>query len=324
MKKLVLSHNVPLNQFDHLLDDIEIICPEEPLSKFSREEIEEVIIDADALICVLDFKCDSDLIELGTKLKVVGNLGSGLDNIDIEHATQKGIFVVNTPHSVMEPTAEMTIALMLSVCRSTVLYDRELRRDKVCKPSLFFERDMMVSGKTLGIIGFGRIGKSVAKKAAGLGMNIIYYDLYKASEEDEKALNATYMSVDDVIKTSDVLSLHMPYTPEYHHFMNDQRLALMKETAYLINASRGPIVEEKALLKVLQNNKIRGAALDVHEFEPNISQEITELSNIVITPHCCTNIAAVRMQMLGEVLGGVYEILNDRYPDNIANKSILS
>ncbi|NLI90067.1 MAG: hypothetical protein GX366_06645 [Epulopiscium sp.] len=323
MKKIVLSHNMPLERFEERLADIEVICPKEPLGVFTEEEARIAIKDADAFMCIADFPCRKDMIDLGENLKVIGNLGSGLDNIDVGYASEKNIFVVNAPTTVTEPTAEMTIALMLSICRSTVRYDRELRIEKKCKPTLLFERDMVISGRTLGIIGFGRIGRSVAKKAVGLGMDIIYYDLNKMSKEDEKKLNARYMEVDDLIRNSDVISLHMPYTKEHHHFMNSERISLMKDTAYLINASRGPIVEEKALVHALKNKIIRGAALDVHEFEPNISQEIIDLPNIVITPHCCTNIADVRMQMLGEAMGGILDILNNKYPDNIANNEVI-
>ena len=324
MKKIVLSHNMPLNGFEDYLQGLEVVCPKEPLAKFTREEAEEAIKEASVFICIADFVCDKALMELAPNLEIVGNLGSGFNNVDVDYATQRGIYVLNTPTQVMEPTSEMTIALMLSVCRSVVRYDRDLRREKVCTPTLLFYRDMMVYGKTLGILGFGRIGKSVARKAVGLGMNVIYYDPYRASPEEEEALHATYMPIEQVLANCDVLTLHMPYVPEYHHFMNDQRFALMKDTAYQVNASRGPIVEEKALIKALKTGKIRGAALDVHEFEPNISQEIIDLENIVITPHCCTNIAEIRLNMLGELMQGMAALLDGKVPHNVVNKSLCA
>ncbi|QEN08269.1 hypothetical protein EXM22_09820 [Oceanispirochaeta crateris] len=324
MYTIVLTHNLPLDRFSDLLSNMNVIFPETPLSKFSDDEIKEHVKDADVLITIADFECPASLIELAPNLKAIGNLGSGFNNIDVKTATEKGILVLNTPVSVMESTAEMTIALMMSICRSTVLYDRELRKDLVCKPSLLLERDMVLSGRTLGIIGFGRIGKSVAQKAVGLGMNVVYNDLYQATKEDEERLNARFMSAEDVIKEADVLTLHMPYFPEYHHYMNKERLGMMKNTSYLINASRGPIVEEKALIQALKAKSIRGAALDVHEFEPNISKEIAELPNIVITPHCCTNIADVRLDMLGELLNGMSLILKGEQASNVVNREALN
>ncbi|MCI8648976.1 MAG: hypothetical protein HFG20_02555 [Anaerotruncus sp.] len=321
-KKIVFSHNMPLDGFEEYVKDFEIVRPAEPLAKFSREQAEQAMQDASVFICIADFVCDRALMERSDKLECVGNLGSGFNNVDVDYATSRGIYVLNTPTAVMEPTSEMTIALMLSVCRSTVRYDRDLRREKVCTPTLLFVRDMMLYGKTLGVIGFGRIGKSVARKAVGLGMKVIYNDLYRASEQEEQALNATFMQADEVIKNCDVLTLHMPYLPEYHHYMNDARFAMMKKTAYLINASRGPIVEEKALVKALKEGIIRGAALDVHEFEPNISEEIIALPNIVITPHCCTNIAEIRLNMLCELLEGVDALAHGRMANNVVNRSL--
>lgn len=317
MKKIVFSHNIPFEYYKQYVQNMKVICPREPLACFTRKEIKEALQDANIFICIADYACDRELIEISNDLEIIGNVGSGYDNVDSDCAKEKGIYVLNTPTAVMESTAEMTIALMLSICRSTVQYDRDLRREKVCNRPLFFVRDMVVYQKKLGIIGLGRIGKSVAKKAVGLGMDILYYNPFQISKEEEKDLHATYMSVDDVLRNADVITLHLPYFPETHHFMNGDRFELMKETAYLINASRGPVVDEKALIYALQTKQIRGAALDVHEFEPNISEEIVELPNIVITPHCSTNIGEVRINMLHELMEGVHNLVNGRTPENI-------
>ena len=325
MKQIGFSHHIPLDRFSDQLSCFEIIRPRELLTVFSRDEAMSAIQNATAFVFMADFRCDKELLDTAKNLRVIGNLGSGFDNIDVAYATQKGIAVLNTPVSVVEPTAEMTMALILGICRSTVFYDRELRRTRLCKGSLLLERDMTLTGKTLGVLGFGRIGRAVAKKAAAFGMRIVYGDVMRADEEVERPLGAVFMKAEDVIRSSDVLTLHMPYNRENHHFMNAERLGMMKPTAYLINASRGSVVSESALLEALQEKRIRGAALDVHEAEPHISEAITALENIVITPHACTNLAEVRLNMMGELLDGVAMYVGEqRVPSNVVNKSLFA
>ncbi len=323
MKKIVMSHNFPLDQFEEELKDFEIICPVKRLDMYTKEEAVKAIKEATAFVCLKDFVCDKELIDAGKNLKTICNLGSGFDNVDVAYATEKGIVVLNTPNSVMEPTAEMTIALVLGICRSTVRYDRELRKSRFCKSELLLERDMMVSGKTMGILGFGRIGRCVAKKANALGMKILYYDKFQAPEDVEKSLDASFVSTEYLLANSDVISLHLPYVPENYRYMDESKISQMKKNAYLINASRGAIVSEKALIEALKNQTIAGAALDVHEYEPDISEEIVNLENIVITPHICTNIAEVRMNMMGELIGGIQLLLNDKIPGNVVNPKAL-
>ncbi len=252
MEKILFVYHFPLGEYADTLKGYEIIRPEQPFTKFSRPELMEHIGDASALLCFADYTCDKSLIDAGPRLKAIGNVGVGYNNIDVAAASAKNIFVVNTPHGVTEATAELTIALMMDCVRSVTRYDRELRATRKWTPTMLLERDMVLSGKTLGVLGFGRIGRSVAKKARGLSMKIIYNDLHRAAPEVEKELDATYMSPEDVLRNADVVTLHMPYTPENHHFINEERLAMMKPTAYLVNAARGSIVSEKALVSALR------------------------------------------------------------------------
>ena len=216
------------------------------------------------------------------------------------------------------------MALMLDICRSTMLYDRELRRTRLCRGSLLLERDMTLTGKTLGILGFGRIGRAVARKARTFGMQIVYSDPVRAPAAIEQETQAVFLPPEEVIRTSDVLTLHMPYNRENHHYINADRLKLMKAGAYLINASRGSVVCEQALVEALREQRIRGAALDVHEREPHISEAIAALENIVITPHACTNLAEVRLNMMEELLSGVDAYINQgRMPTNVVNRSLF-
>ncbi|WP_243009144.1 NAD(P)-dependent oxidoreductase [Clostridium sp. AM58-1XD] len=302
--KIVFSHNIPKEYYSDYVKNMDVKVPKEPLACFTREEAMEAIEDADIFICIADYVCDARLIDSGRNLKIIGNMGSGYNNVDTAHAKEKGIHVLNAPRSVVESTAEMVIAIMMGACRGVVQYDRELRRDRVCTRQLFFYRDMVMYGKTLGIVGFGRIGQAVARRAAALGMKIICYDPFPVRQEVLDQYEAESVGLEQLLHMADVVTLHIPYTDETHHFMDEEKIAMMKKDAYLVNAARGAIVEEKALVKALKNHEIKGAALDVHEFEPNISADIAELPNIVITPHCCTNVAEVRIGMLHELLDG--------------------
>lgn len=318
MKKLVLSHNIPEEYYREYVKDMQVAVPKEPLTCWTKEEAKEVIKDADIFICYHDFKMDQELIDCGEKLAIIGNVGSGYDNVNWQYAKEKGIHVLNAPRYLIDATSEMTIALMMGICRGVVQYDRELRRDLVMTRQLFFYRDMVLYGKTLGVIGMGRIGYRVAQKAAGLGMKIIYSNEFELSKELTDALGgAECVTNEELLSRADVVTIHIPLIPATRHFINAGKLALMKESAYLINASRGPIVEEAALIDALKNHKIKGAALDVQEFEPNVNPELAALDNIVMTPHCCTNIAEVRVGMIHELLEGVRTLLNGEKPYNL-------
>lgn len=315
--KIVFSHNIPEEYYSGYVKNMEVQVPKEPMTCFTKEEAKEAIKDADIFICIADYVCDAALIDCGDKLQIIGNMGSGYNNVDWVYAKEKGIHVLNAPRSVVESTAEMTVAIMMGICRGVVQYDRELRRDRVCTRQLFFYRDMVLYGKTLGIIGFGRIGQAVARRAAALGMKIVCYDPFPIRKEILEQYGAEAVGLETLLKTADVVTVHIPYTEETHHFIDEEKLGMMKKDAYLINAARGAIVEEKALVKALQNHAIKGAALDVHEFEPNISPEIAELPNVVITPHCCTNVAEIRIGMLHELLDGLTELLKGGRPYNV-------
>jgi lactate dehydrogenase-like 2-hydroxyacid dehydrogenase len=190
----------------------------------------------------------------------------------------------------------------------------------MCEKELLSYTDMTLANKNLGIIGFGRIGKQVAALAAAFGMHILYCDATAVKTD-----SATSVSFDQLLDQADVITLHVPYTEENHHLIDAKRFGQMKESAYLINASRGPIVDEKALIEALGSKKIRGAAMDVHEFEPKVSQKIREMENVVITPHISTNLAEVRLSMMEELLQAVHSYTTTgELPRNTVNKQDLS
>ena len=287
MKKIVLSHNIPKEYYEEYVTDMQVAVPKEPLTAWTKEEAKEVIKDADIFICYHDFKMDQELIDSAENLEIVGNVGSGYDNVDWRYAKEKGIHVLNAPRSVMEATSEMTVALMMSVCRGVVQYDRELKRDLVMKRQLFFYRDMVLYGKTLGVIGMGRIGHMVARKAHGLGMKIIYSNQGAIPKEAEEELGgAQYMTAEEVLKNADVVTIHIPLMEETKHFINAEKLALMKKDSLFINVGRGSLVSCDNLAAALTAGRPGGAVIDVADTEPIPDDSpIWDMENVMITPH---------------------------------------
>ncbi len=240
----------------------------------------------DGVLCQLGDAIDASVFTAAPSVKIYANYAVGFNNIDIEEAKKRGITVTNTPGVLNAAVAEHTMALMLALMRRIVESDRYLREGnyKGWAPELLLGEEL--SGKKLGIVGAGRIGALVAKMAMqGFGMLILYYDL-KRSEEFEKESHAVFRpTLEELLKEADVLSLHVPLLPSTTHLINEDRLMRMKKTAYLINTSRGAVIDEAALVKALQKGVIKGAALDVFEHEPELTPGLAELSNVVLTPH---------------------------------------
>ncbi len=252
------------------------------LTDIPKEELPNHVGDLDAIIVRSATKVRKELIDAAKNLKVIGRAGVGLDNIDVEYARSKGIKVINTPGATSISVAELTIGLILAVMRKIAYADRETRKGawpkKKCK-------GIEMYGKTMGIVGIGRIGREVAKRAKAFGMRVIYYDVYRPSEEQERELGVEYRELDELLSEADVVSLHLPLTPETKHLINGERIAKMKDGAILINAARGGIVDEEALYEALKSGKLYGAALDVYENEPLRESKLFELDNVVLTPH---------------------------------------
>lgn len=323
MAKLLVTGWIPEDIIGKYREQFEeIVLPDEEKTNYTVGEVSDMIEQFDVLFTISAFPFRDDLIEKAVNLKAVCNLGVGYDNIDVQACTERNICVINTPVSVCEPTAEFTIALMMSITRGTLMYDREVRETKRTASVCFFDRDIMLYGKTLGILGFGRIGQAAARKAKGLGMNIIYYDPYR-KEDAEKEMDAVYCTFDEVLEKADVVSCHMPYTEENHHVIGAEAFRKMKKTAYFINVARGPIMDEPALVYAVKNKVIRGAATDVYENEPHISEEITKLNNIVLSPHIGSNVYEARRNMAWEALDGSLSVLAHVRPHNLVNTSLM-
>ena len=321
MQKILISEWVPAQCLASYEGKFFFTLPSEEKHAFSYEELLEQIPDYDGCL-ILDNDGDRRLLDAGKNLKVIANFGVGYDNIDWNYATQIGLPVVNTPTQVTEATAEHTATMIVSAMRGIARYDREVRAGIWRSPN-FSDCDTQVEGATLGILGFGRIGRRVCRKMQGFGMNVVYYDKFRANEEVEEEYGVTYMDFDQVLQTSDCVTLHMPYIPENHHLFSAETFCKMKPTAYFVNCARGKIVDETALAAALRNKVIKGAALDVFEDEPNVNPELLKLDNVTLTPHIASLTMKARLGMCGEALAGITGVLQGEKPYNVVNPQTL-
>jgi len=251
----------------------------------SKDQLKNAVSNYDALIVRSRTKVTREIIEAGEKLKAIGRAGVGLDNIDVEIAKERGITVLNTPEAPADAVAELTIGLILSLARNIPLADRTLKEGKWIKKELL---GWQLKGKTIGIIGLGNIGEKVARIAKALGMKIVITKRTPPPPSLLSELEAEYIPVKDLpnfLQKSDVITIHVPLTHQTHHMIGAKEIQLMKEGAFLINTSRGGIVDEEALLNALQSGKLGGAALDVYEVEPPENLKLIRLPNVVCTPH---------------------------------------
>ncbi|MDE1828795.1 MAG: D-glycerate dehydrogenase [Thaumarchaeota archaeon] len=257
------------------------------------------IRDVDGLICYPYDKIDADIVKAGTKLKAISTFSVGYDHIDVNSASQRGIVVSYTPEVLTRATADLTLALMLDLFRRINEGDRIIRQGKwktILGPYEFLGSDL--HGKTLGIFGMGRIGMAVAKRARGFEMNVLYHNRKRISAQMEKRLNVKYVSLEELFRRSDVVSIHAPHTPKTHEIVNLKLIKKMKRTSFLVNTARGKIINEKDLVTALKRKIISGAALDVFGGEPiDNSNPLTRLSNVVITPHIGSATIETRRKM---------------------------
>ena len=290
--------------------------------RITRTELLKSVKGIDALLPLLTERIDGKLLDAaGAQLKVVANLAVGYDNIDVNACAQRDVLVANTPGVLTDAVAEHTFALMMSIMRRISESDRYTRagKYKAWEPMLLL--GSQVKGKTLGIIGLGRIGSGVAERAAkGMGMHILYYDIHK-NPSFEKKFGAKYASIDSICKRADVVTLHVPLLPSTHHLMNAKRLRMMKKTAYLINTSRGPIVDEVALMKTLKRHGIAGAALDVFENEPKITPGLKKIENVILTPHTASATIEARSAMAQLAASAIIAVLHGKTPHNIVKRT---
>lgn len=321
MFKVFVTHSLPGNAVDELKGKCEVLVNQK--EKLSKKELKQAIADVDGFICLLTDKVDAGVIKAGKKLKVISNYAVGVDNIDVKSATKRKIAVTNTPGVLTQAVAEHTFALLMAIARRIPESDWFTRKGKYkgWKPNLLLGVEL--KGKTLGVIGMGRIGSVVAKIARqGYEMKVVYYTEHR-DEQTENEIGAKYSTFEEVLTNSDFVSIHVPLTEKTRHLIGEPQFAMMKKTAYLINTSRGPVVDENALVKALQNKTIAGAALDVFEFEPKLAPGLNKLDNVVLTPHIASATMEARSAMAEMAVENLLAVLEGRKPLSIVNPEVL-
>jgi glyoxylate reductase len=325
--KILVTQKVPAPAYPLLeaIGDVEANMEEEVIWPY--EELLHRGPGHDYIYCLLTDNVDANFLEACVaatpRLKMVANMAVGFNNIDVETATRLGVAVSNTPGVLSDTTADLAFALLMATARRIPEAERFLRAGKFkgWGPLLFCGAEVHQS--TLGLIGAGRIGKIVTKRASGFEMKVIYYDVYRLSPEDEVALNMTYLPMDDVLKQADFISVHTPYMPSTHHLISERELDLMKPTAIIINTARGPIIDEKALVKALQAGKIAGAGLDVFEHEPAIEPELLTMENVVLLPHIASASLKTRTLMATMASDNIVAHFHGQRPPNVVNPEVL-
>jgi glyoxylate reductase len=290
--------------------------------RISREELFRRVKDKQGLVCLLTDRVDDELLRGATKLRIVANVAVGFDNVDIPACTKRGVAVTNTPGVLDESTADFAWALMMAVARR-VGEGEALARSGNWKG---WDLDQLVGtdvwGKTLGLVGFGRIGRAMARRAGGFKMKVIYTDVQRAPEDVEKELNAEYRDFNTLLAESDFVSLHVPLSPETQGLLEAAKFFRMKPSAFLINTSRGSVVDEAALVHALESKKIAGAALDVYENEPFIHPGLKR-SNVVLTPHIASASLETRTKMACMAAENVRDFVDGKRPPNILNPEVI-
>jgi len=275
--------------------------------------------DKEGLLPLLVDKIDREVIDRAPRLRIIANCAAGYNNIDLDYARQKGILVTNTPGVLTESTAELTVALILAVLRRIPQADRFVRDKKFKGWALDFWLGKDLAGAKLGIVGFGRIGRAVAARAAALGAEILYHDPERASTDVERSLKATFLPLEDLLRTADIVSIHAALTPETHHLLSRERLTMMKKDAVLVNVARGQIVDEKALAEALAGGRLWGAGLDVYEREPEIEEKLLSLDNVVLLPHIGSATYSTRLRIAMTAARNLMQGLSGETPENLVS-----
>ncbi|HFK8809817.1 TPA: NAD(P)-dependent oxidoreductase [Streptococcus agalactiae] len=315
-KKILVTGIVPKEGLRKLMDRFDVTYSED--RPFSRDYVLEHLSEYDGWL-LMGQKGDKEMIDAGENLQIISLNAVGFDHVDTAYAKEKGIIVSNSPQAVRVPTAEMTFALILAASKRLAFYDSIVRSGEWIDPSEQRYQGLTLQGSTLGIYGMGRIGLTVANFAKTFGMTVVYNDVYRLPEDKEKELGVTYLEFDQLIKTADVITIHAPALPSTIHKFNKDVFAKMKNRSYLINAARGPIVSEEALIEALKEGEIAGAGLDVFENEPQVSEGLRSLDNVIMSPHAGTGTIEGRRTLAEEAADNIIAFFDGK-PQNIVNK----
>ena len=285
----------------------------------TKEELIEKVKDKEGILSLLTAPIDKDVMDATPTLKIIVNCAVGYDNIDIEYARRKGIMVTNTPGVLTETTADLSWALILAVARKIPQADVFARAKNYLGWQLDLFLGKEITGKCLGIIGMGRIGKAMAQRAMGFQMKIIYTDPKELPEEEKQKYNASCVPLDELLRTADIVTLHTTLNPQTHHLISRGQLRLMKQDAILVNVSRGPVVDELALAEALEEGQIWAAGLDVYEREPEIEERLLSLDNVVLLPHIGSATYETRLKMAMMAAKNLIQGLSGQKPDNLVS-----
>ena len=318
-----VTRMIPEACIDRLREHFDVdVNPED--RALSYEELKQRVRGKDGIVSLLTDTIDGGLLDAaGAQCKIVANYAVGFNNFDLKAATERNVILTNTPGVLDDATATLTFTLLLATARRIAEADAYVRAGKWRGWAPLFFVGLDVDRRTLGIAGLGRIGKNVARKAAGFDMKIIYSDVNR-DLAFEAEYNATYVDKATLLKESDFLTLHVPLLPQTKHYIGAAELKQMKKTAVLINAARGPVVDEKALVEALRAKTIWGAGLDVFEDEPALAPGLAELDNVVIVPHIASATAETRFKMGEIAVNNVIKVLTGRAPDTCVNPEVLT
>ncbi len=319
--KVAVTRKIPRVGIDALEDaGFEVVGnPSERL--LSKEQLKDFVKGAEAVLCLILDKIDAEVMEAaGKQLKIIANYGVGFDNIDLAAAEERKILVCNTPSDLSSrAVAEFTLGLIFDLLKRITEGDEFARKGNFggWKPELFLGQNL--EGKTLGIVGLGRIGCLVAQMGHAFGLRVIYHKRNR-DHSLEKEYRLEYMSLENLLREADIVSLHLPLTKQTYHLLGEKEIDLMKDSAYLINTSRGGVVDEAALVEGLKKGKLAGAAIDTHEYEPEVNPELCGLPNVILTPHIASSVKQVRDDMARMAAQNIIEALRGGKPPNLVSK----
>ncbi len=294
-----------------------------PPERIPREDLLKRVADKDGLVCLLTEKVDDELLAVAPKLRIASTVSVGYDNIDVAACTKHKVVATNTPGVLDDTTADFAWTLLMAIARRLLEGDAWMRSGTW--PG--WDLDQLVGGdiwgKTLGVLGFGRIGRGVARRSRGFEMRVLYSDAVRASADVEKELNAEFVDRDRLFRESDFISVHVPLLPDTRHLISKDNLEKMKRTAFLVNTSRGPVVDEAALAEALENKTIAGAALDVFEHEPKVNPALLMRKDVILTPHIASASVETRTKMAVMAANNVVALFEGRRPPNALNADAL-
>jgi glyoxylate reductase len=319
---VVISQPIPSSVLERLQAFADVDMGKDSSRIMARADLLERVRRADGLFHLMHDRVDADMIAAATHLRVIASMAIIPATVDVAAATARKIPVTTIPPIVTEATADLNWALLMAVARRVVEGDAALRHGTFPGSQSNHFNGASVHGKTIGIVGLGRIGRAMARRARGFDMRILYTKRSRLAEADERELGVTYVALDDLLRQADYVSVNAAFTPQTRHLIGARELALMKPTAFLLNTSRGPLVDEAALVEAVRTGRIAGAGLDVYEEEPRVHPGLLPLNQVVLTPHMGSAVGELREQMAQVVVDNIQAAFTGERPPNLHNPEV--